>query len=125
MKVLLRLTLVPEDLAMAIATARAESKAAFNDDAIYLEKHLARPRHIELQVLGDGRGHAIHLGERDCSLQRRYQKVWEEGPCPALNEAARSAIGDVPVIGSIPWLETIDRQMLRRVFEQHFDRNAL
>jgi len=85
---------VPEDLAMAIATARAESKAAFNDDAIYLEKHLARPRHIEIQVLGDGRGHAIHLGERDCSLQRRYQKVWEEGPCPALNEAARSAIGE-------------------------------
>jgi acetyl-CoA carboxylase biotin carboxylase subunit len=85
---------VPEDLAVAIATARAESKAAFNDDAIYLEKHLARPRHIEIQVLGDGRGHAIHLGERDCSLQRRYQKVWEEGPCPALNEAARNAIGE-------------------------------
>jgi acetyl-CoA carboxylase biotin carboxylase subunit len=85
---------VPEDLAVAIATARAESKAAFNDDAIYLEKHLARPRHIEIQVLGDGRGHAIHLGERDCSLQRRYQKVWEEGPCPALNEAARNTIGE-------------------------------
>jgi acetyl-CoA carboxylase biotin carboxylase subunit len=85
---------VPEDLAVAIATARAESKAAFNDDAIYLEKHLAHPRHIEIQVLGDGRGHAIHLGERDCSLQRRYQKVWEEGPCPALNEAARNAIGE-------------------------------
>ncbi|MGZ3293535.1 MAG: acetyl-CoA carboxylase biotin carboxylase subunit, partial [Xanthobacteraceae bacterium] len=85
---------VPEELATAIATARAESKAAFGDDAIYLEKHLARPRHIEIQVLGDGRGHAIHLGERDCSLQRRYQKVWEEGPCPALNAAARNAIGE-------------------------------
>src|SRR4029078_8306123 len=83
-----------EELAHALATARAESKAAFNDDAIYLEKHLARPRHIEIQVLGDGRGHAIHLGERDCSLQRRYQKVWEEGPCPALNAAARNAIGE-------------------------------
>ncbi|HMJ29703.1 MAG TPA: acetyl-CoA carboxylase biotin carboxylase subunit [Xanthobacteraceae bacterium] len=85
---------VPEELATAIATARAESKAAFGDDALYLEKHLARPRHIEIQVLGDGRGHAIHLGERDCSLQRRYQKVWEEGPCPALNEAARNTIGE-------------------------------
>ena len=85
---------VPEELATAIATARAEFKAAFGDDAIYLEKHLARPRHIEIQVLGDGRGHAIHLGERDCSLQRRYQKVWEEGPCPALNAAARNAIGE-------------------------------
>ena len=85
---------VPEELATAIATARAESKAAFGDDALYLEKHLAHPRHIEIQVLGDGRGHAIHLGERDCSLQRRYQKVWEEGPCPALNEAARNTIGE-------------------------------
>src|SRR5262249_29130598 len=52
------------------------------------------PRHIEIQVLGDGRGRAIHLGERDCSLQRRYQKIWEEGPCPALNEAVRAGIGE-------------------------------
>ena len=85
---------VPEDLATAIATARAESKAAFGDDALYLEKFLARPRHIEIQVLGDGQGRAIHLGERDCSLQRRYQKVWEEGPCPALNATARDVIGE-------------------------------
>ncbi len=81
------------DLAPALATARAEAKAAFGDDALYLEKYLSRPRHIEIQVLGDGRGNAIHLGERDCSLQRRYQKIWEEGPCPALNEGARNAIG--------------------------------
>ena len=84
----------PDELATALATARAEAKAAFGDDAVYLEKYLARPRHIEIQVLGDGRGHAIHLGERDCSLQRRHQKVWEEGPSPALNEAARNAIGE-------------------------------
>jgi acetyl-CoA carboxylase, biotin carboxylase subunit len=84
----------PDELAVALATARAEAKAAFGDDALYLEKYLARPRHIEIQVLGDGRGRAIHLGERDCSLQRRYQKVWEEGPSPALNEAARSSLGE-------------------------------
>jgi len=85
----------PSELATALATARAEAKAAFGDDALYLEKYLSRPRHIEIQVLGDGLGKAIHLGERDCSLQRRYQKVWEEGPCPALNEAARSSIGQM------------------------------
>src|SRR6267154_2611604 len=84
----------PEELAAALATARAEAKAAFGDDALYLEKFLGRPRHIEIQVLGDGQGRAIHLGERDCSLQRRYQKIWEEGHSPALNEAARNEIGE-------------------------------
>jgi acetyl-CoA carboxylase, biotin carboxylase subunit len=83
-----------EDLAGALALARAEAKAAFGDDTLYLEKYLARPRHIEIQVLGDGRGRAIHLGERDCSLQRRYQKVWEEGPSAALNAEAREVIGE-------------------------------
>jgi acetyl-CoA carboxylase biotin carboxylase subunit len=86
-----------EELAKTIAIARTESKAAFGEDTLYVEKYLARPRHIEIQVLGDGRGHAIHLGERDCSLQRRYQKVWEEGPSPALNEAARYSIGETVV----------------------------
>ena len=84
----------PEKLSEALATARAEAKAAFGDDAVYLEKYLTRPRHIEIQVLGDGEGHAIHLGERDCSLQRRHQKVWEESPSPALNDTARMAIGE-------------------------------
>jgi acetyl-CoA carboxylase biotin carboxylase subunit len=82
------------ELASALALARAEAKAAFGDDTLYLEKYLERPRHIEIQVLGDGKGRAIHLGERDCSLQRRHQKVWEEGPSPALNTRERDAIGE-------------------------------
>ncbi|GGH22437.1 acetyl-CoA carboxylase biotin carboxylase subunit [Alsobacter metallidurans] len=82
-----------DDLVDALQTARTEAKAAFGDDAVYLEKYLEKPRHIELQVLGDGRGGAVHLFERDCSLQRRHQKVWEEGPSPALNGEMRSKIG--------------------------------
>src|SRR6266540_3149771 len=82
------------ELSAALATARAEAKAAFGYDALYLETYLEGPRHIEIQVLGDGNGRAIHLGERDCSLQRRHQKVLEEGPSPALNAAERDAIGE-------------------------------
>jgi acetyl-CoA carboxylase, biotin carboxylase subunit len=85
----------PADLSDAIATAKAEAMAAFGDDAVYLEKYLERPRHIEIQILGDGHGRAIHLGERDCSLQRRHQKIWEEGPSPALNASSRDEIGGV------------------------------
>ncbi len=82
------------ELVSALALARSEAKAAFGDDTIYLEKYLERPRHIEFQVLGDGKGRAVHLGERDCSLQRRHQKVWEEGPSPALNATARDQMGE-------------------------------
>ncbi|WP_395666987.1 acetyl-CoA carboxylase biotin carboxylase subunit [Methylocella sp.] len=83
------------ELAFAVEAAKLEAKAAFGDDSVYLEKFLEKPRHIEVQILGDGRGGAIHLGERDCSLQRRHQKVWEEGPSPALNASQRTEIGEV------------------------------
>jgi acetyl-CoA carboxylase, biotin carboxylase subunit len=89
----MRVAHIPAELPAALATARNEARAAFGDDAIYLEKYLETPRHIEIQVLGDGNGLAIHLGERDCSLQRRHQKLLEEGPSPALNAAERDAIG--------------------------------
>jgi acetyl-CoA carboxylase biotin carboxylase subunit len=77
----------------AVQTAQAEAKAAFGNDDVYIEKYLDKPRHIEIQVLGDGQGQAVHLGERDCSLQRRHQKIWEEAHSPALNSGAREAIG--------------------------------
>jgi acetyl-CoA carboxylase biotin carboxylase subunit len=76
-----------------MSQAAAEARAAFGDDTVYLEKYLADPRHIEFQVFGDGNGHAIHLGERDCSLQRRHQKVLEEAPSPVISAEQRSAMG--------------------------------
>jgi acetyl-CoA carboxylase biotin carboxylase subunit len=85
----------PEQASEALALARAEAKAAFGNDAVYVEKYLGHPRHIEIQVLGDGRGAGIHLGERDCSLQRRHQKVLEEAPSPALNAEQRESIGEL------------------------------
>jgi acetyl-CoA carboxylase, biotin carboxylase subunit len=84
-----------EDLSDALTSARTEAKAAFGDDAVYLEKYLEKPRHIEIQILGDGQGNAVHIGERDCSLQRRHQKVLEETPSPALNQDERNRIGEI------------------------------
>jgi acetyl-CoA carboxylase biotin carboxylase subunit len=83
------------ELETAFRTARAEAKAAFGNDEVYIEKYLTTPRHIEIQVFGDGKGNAVHLGERDCSLQRRHQKVLEEAPGPAITPALRDRIGGV------------------------------
>lgn len=77
----------------AFLTARAEGKAAFGNDEVYIEKYLTTPRHIEIQVFGDGKGKAVHLAERDCSLQRRHQKVFEEAPGPAISPEERARIG--------------------------------
>ena len=83
----------PDDLQQTLEICRREAKANFGNDALYMEKYLRRPRHIEVQVLGDGRGNVLHFGERDCSLQRRHQKILEEAPSPALDHASREAIG--------------------------------
>ena len=82
-----------DEMAEKLALCRTEAKASFGSDVIYFEKYLAQPRHIEVQVLGDGQGNVVHFGERDCSLQRRHQKVLEESPSPALNAEARDSIG--------------------------------
>jgi len=82
-----------DQMSEVLSTARAESKAAFGDDTLYMEKYLETPRHIEIQVIGDTHGNAVHLGERDCSMQRRHQKILEEAPSPALNAQARAEIG--------------------------------
>ncbi len=83
------------DLSAAMSGAKTEAKAAFGDDAIYIEKFLGGPRHIEVQVIADSHGNVVHLGERDCSLQRRHQKVLEEAPSPALTSKAREEIGNI------------------------------
>jgi acetyl-CoA carboxylase, biotin carboxylase subunit len=85
----------PEELEVAFRTARSEAKNAFGNDEVYIEKYLQTPRHIEIQVFGDGKGKAVHLGERDCSLQRRHQKVFEEAPGPVITPAQRARIGKV------------------------------
>ena len=84
-----------KDMEKAFQTARAEGKSNFGNDEVYIEKYLTTPRHIEIQVFGDGKGRAVHLGERDCSLQRRHQKVFEEAPGPSITPAERARIGKV------------------------------
>jgi acetyl-CoA carboxylase, biotin carboxylase subunit len=104
------------DLSEALSTARAEAKSAFGNDAVYLEKFLATPRHIEIQVLGDGKGGAVHLGERDCSLQRRHQKVLEESPSPALNDEQRAKIGET-VAGAMRELKYLGAGTVEFLYE--------
>lgn len=83
-----------DELSTALSTARNEARLAFGDDSVYIEKYLARPRHIEIQIIADAHGNVVHLGERDCSFQRRHQKVLEEAPSPALNADERNALGE-------------------------------
>ena len=91
----MKLAKTADDLDYAFQTARSEAKSAFGNDEVYIEKYLGKPRHIEIQVFGDGKGNAVHLGERDCSLQRRHQKVFEEAPGPAIDAETRARIGQV------------------------------
>ena len=86
-----------EVLLSSIQVTQSEAQAAFGSPVVYLEKFLQRPRHVEVQILADGQGNAVHLGDRDCSLQRRHQKVIEEAPAPGIDEKARSDIGDACV----------------------------
>ena len=81
-----------ESLVTSITITKTEAEAAFGDGTVYMEKFLQNPRHVEVQVLSDGQGNAIHLGDRDCSLQRRHQKVLEEAPAPGIPEDARQAV---------------------------------
>ena len=96
----MRLVHKEEELAGALERARSEAKKAFGDDTVYLEKAIVRPRHVEIQVLGDRHGNVVHLFERDCSIQRRHQKVVEETPCPAIDEAIVRKMGEVAVQGA-------------------------
>jgi acetyl-CoA carboxylase biotin carboxylase subunit len=93
----MKVALDRESLAEALATAQAEARSAFGDDSVYMERYLQKPRHIELQVIADSFGNVVHLGERDCSLQRRHQKILEEAPSPAIEPALRAKIGKIVV----------------------------
>ncbi len=96
----MRVAHTPPALTRAFATAALEAEAAFGNREVYLEKTIPRPRHVEVQILGDGRGNVIHLGERDCSIQRRHQKLIEESPAPALPDKTREAIWAAALAGA-------------------------
>jgi acetyl-CoA carboxylase biotin carboxylase subunit len=96
----MRVALDGDEFPRAFTMAKNEAAAAFNDDSVYVEKYLARPRHIEFQILGDSHGRVIHLGERDCSIQRRHQKLLEEAPSPALDDDLRRRMGEAAVRGA-------------------------
>jgi acetyl-CoA carboxylase biotin carboxylase subunit len=102
----MKVALTADDLVEAVQTAQSEALAAFGNGAVYMERYLQKPRHIELQVIADSHGNVVHLGERDCSLQRRHQKVLEEAPSPALSAKERTAIGETvnKAIASIGYL---------------------
>ena len=93
----MRIVNAPSELASHLERARSEAQKAFSDSRVYVEKYIARPRHVEIQVMADRQGHAVHLGERECSIQRRYQKVIEESPSPAVNAELRARMGEAAV----------------------------
>ena len=90
----MRIVESPDQLADAVESARREAAGSFGDDRVFLERYVARSRHVEVQILGDAHGALVHLGERECSIQRRHQKVIEEAPSPAVDAALRDAMGD-------------------------------
>lgn len=108
------------DLDEAVSTARSEAAAAFGNDAVYMEKYLGKPRHIEVQIVGDGEGGVVHFGERDCTVQRRYQKLIEEAPASAVPDAVRARLHDAAVkltsyaryrnAGTVEFLYDVDRE---------------
>ena len=102
----MKVALTADDLVEAVQTAQTEAKSAFGNGAVYMERYLQKPRHIEIQVIADSHGNVVHLGERDCSLQRRHQKVLEEAPSPALSAEGRARIGAIvnEAIGKIGYL---------------------